>query len=232
MYYVYIYLDPRKPKFDNNEITFEHEPFYVGKGKGRRAWKHLERNKRDNNLLKINKIKRICDAGYIPKIIFLATDIDEESALLLEKETIRKIGTKWNIDNIKRGPLTNQTSGGDGKSICSEVRKKYGLKGDKNPMYGKTHTEEAKEKIRQQSLKLKHSAETKSKMSEARSNGNNYNILSWNVLYPDGNIHVVHDLSGLAKEIGVHYQSLAGSQHRVNPISRGPAKGFKVIGKH
>ena len=32
-YYVYIYIDPRKPgKFKYGEYEFDYEPFYIGKG--------------------------------------------------------------------------------------------------------------------------------------------------------------------------------------------------------
>jgi hypothetical protein len=38
-FYVYIYLDPRKPgKFHYGEYCFDYEPFYVGKGKDNRMF--------------------------------------------------------------------------------------------------------------------------------------------------------------------------------------------------
>ncbi|MCX7593165.1 MAG: hypothetical protein N2235_05295 [Fischerella sp.] len=44
MFYLYFYLDPRKPgKFCfDDKISFLFEPFYVGKGQGTRAYSHIK----------------------------------------------------------------------------------------------------------------------------------------------------------------------------------------------
>ena len=47
--------------------------------------------------------------------------------------------------------------------------------GEKHPMFGKKHTEETKEKIRQKALGKKATAETKAKMSEAQKGEKNHN---------------------------------------------------------
>ena len=59
IYYVYAYLDPRKGgKFKYEDIEFDYEPFYIGKGKNSRMIRHLNLNN-EHNQLKKNKIKKI-----------------------------------------------------------------------------------------------------------------------------------------------------------------------------
>ena len=60
MFYVYVYLDPRKSgKFSYKTVSFLYEPIYIGKGKDRRYLIHLKllKNKQKshfkNKLLKI-----------------------------------------------------------------------------------------------------------------------------------------------------------------------------------
>ena len=44
IYYVYAYLDTRKPgHFIYQNYKFEYEPFYIGKGRANRLYKHLLR---------------------------------------------------------------------------------------------------------------------------------------------------------------------------------------------
>lgn len=61
-----------------------------------------------------------------------------------------------------KSKLTNETK----QKISNSRIGKYG--GDKNPFFGKTHTDETKNKLRFSSSKNKHSEETKKKMSLAR----------------------------------------------------------------
>ena len=61
-FYVYVYLDPRKPgKFKYGKYEFGYEPFYVGKGYNQRFKIHLKESKlnKDPNKLKVNKIRKI-----------------------------------------------------------------------------------------------------------------------------------------------------------------------------
>lgn len=134
------------------------EPFYVGKGCGRRIVAG-KRNRHWHNV--VNK-----DGGFYASIV--ARGIDEEFALLLEKEVIdkyRRAGAR----------LTNRTNGGDGVSgmrhtaeakarigaasagntyakgnrLSQDARAKIGKasKGNKHAL-GYRHTPEALERIR------------------------------------------------------------------------------------
>jgi hypothetical protein len=88
MYYVYLHL---------KEDTLE--PFYVGKGKNMRAFKKWGRNKHWESIVDKH--------GYLIKILY--SDLTEEEAFELEKQTIKNISEL----GIK---LANKTEGGDGVS--------------------------------------------------------------------------------------------------------------------
>lgn len=151
-FYVYVYLDPRKPgKYVYGEYEFDYEPFYVGKGKGKRAYKHFQGNI-DNSYFdrKIKKIQKLCN--HNPYVILYNENLFENDALLFETLMITKIGR----EDLKLGPLCNHTNGGDGVS-------------------GRKHTEEELEKLRKASTGRKHTEESKKKMSEQRKGENNCN---------------------------------------------------------
>lgn len=106
-YYVYAYLDPRKPgNYIYGDYWFEYEPFYIGQGKGRRIKVHLK--KVINNNFKVsnhknNKIKSILKIGLSPIIIKIKSDLSRIEACKLESELITLIGKL--IDDT--GPLAN-----------------------------------------------------------------------------------------------------------------------------
>jgi hypothetical protein len=107
VFYVYIYLDPRKPgKYIYDKYAFDHEPFYVGKGHNNRCYKHWK-HKTNNNEFdeKINNIRKQC--GYYPIVKIEKEHLTEKKAYLLETILIEKIGKKINLT----GPLCNINGG-------------------------------------------------------------------------------------------------------------------------
>ena len=131
MFYVYIYFDPRvEDSFIYSDLSFNYEPFYIGKGKGNRLYSHL---KQTGRTLKTNKINSIRNKGFEPIVLKYKENLSEEEAFKLEVELINKIGRR----NLKNGPLTNIHEGGKGGN----------LKGELNTFYGKHHTEGHKEYI-------------------------------------------------------------------------------------
>jgi group I intron endonuclease len=114
-------------------FTPEGDVFYIGKGRGNRAYKKSSRNPHWRN--KVAK-----HGGFIVSI--LQDQLDEELAFEVEKSFIESIG---------RGNLVNLTEGGEGISghnHSEETRKKIGdgHRGEKNFMFGKKHSEETLKK--------------------------------------------------------------------------------------
>ena len=102
-FYTYLYIDPTR----SHPRRPEGEPIYVGKGTKRRAWVHLKRN--DKHPL-TNRLKSLKKKGVEPIIVFLAKDIDEELAFMVEEEAIELYGRK----DLKTGTLLNLNGGGEG----------------------------------------------------------------------------------------------------------------------
>jgi hypothetical protein len=100
MFYVYEHI-----RNDTNAI------FYVGKGKGNRAYTKRDRNEHWHNI--VNKV------GFTAR--FVAQDLNEELAYLCEEERIDQL-TRLGIK------LANICPGGKGVGS-----------GEKHPMYGKPH---------------------------------------------------------------------------------------------
>lgn len=140
MYYIYIYLDPRKPgKYEYDEYSFDHEPFYVGKGKNNR-YKPITHISRDSNTYLINKL---CKIGYDNIKIYRRKNLTGQEAFKLEKFWITAIGRK----DLGLGPLVNLTDGGESGPVgcirSKEVRYKIS-----NTLQGHKVSKETREKQR------------------------------------------------------------------------------------
>jgi hypothetical protein len=137
MFYTYVYLNVLKPgHFKYDDMEFDYEPFYVGKGKDDRYLHHL--NKVKNNYkykssLKFSIIEENVKNGKDPIIIKIQDDISEDESLSLEKLLIRKIGRF----DLGKGPLTNLNDGGH------------------KPQVNYRHSEETKNKISETNKKRK-----------------------------------------------------------------------------
>lgn len=111
-YYVYCLLDPRfSGEFTYGNITFDHKPFYIGKGKGKRINEHIRtaQMNRDKNKLKVNKILSIQKSGLEPIKLKIYENLEEQDALNKEMDLIKIIGRK----DLKTGILLNLTNGGE-----------------------------------------------------------------------------------------------------------------------
>jgi len=112
VFYVYIYLDPRKNgNFKYEDYQFDYEPFYIGKGKDQRYKSRSCISKTGKGYLN-NKIKKLQKNNLKPIIKKIKENLLESEAFELEKLMIKLIGRK----DHKKGPLLNATDGGEGPS--------------------------------------------------------------------------------------------------------------------
>lgn len=184
-YYIYVYLDPRKPgKYTYegmNGYCFYFEPFYVGKGKGGRKYRHIKYARKNvDNITKfknnhmLNKCAQMLREGIEPIIKTYKSNLFEETAWEIEKNLIKVIGRKK-----EGGPLSNYHQGGkigphDWHS--EEMRKKISSKHpanqpnytkEKSPRWGCKHSKETKRLLSELKLGTTLSDITKKRISES-----------------------------------------------------------------
>lgn len=126
LYYVYLLKNPET-----------REPFYVGKGKNKRAYSHLNGVDKSNRL-KQKYIEKLKERGLKPIIEFYKSNICEKEAFDIEKKLIKRYGRI----SKNNGFLTNILSGGQG------------LGDENNPNFNNKWSIEQKEKAKKRQLQL------------------------------------------------------------------------------
>ena len=126
-FYAYIYRDPSR----------RNEPIYVGKGHGRRAYKHLTRKDKHPFTQRLQLMKK---EGVEP--IINVVDVPSEAlAFQCEVDSIARFGRK----DLGLGPVLNLTDGGEGPSgwVPTEENRKNMSDAHK----GKSHGPDTLQKI-------------------------------------------------------------------------------------
>ena len=181
-YYIYFYLRSR-----DSAIGKAGTPYYVGKGKGRRAY-HTGHSydvpKDKNNIVFVlnnlteeqafqNEIDFISWYGRVDSgngILRNLTDGGEGmSGWVPSEETKRKIGESNKGKTRSEETKRKISKANKGKILSEETKRKIGElnKGELNPMFGKTRSEETKRKIGEASKGKILSEETKRKIGES-----------------------------------------------------------------
>lgn len=172
-YYIYLYLDPRKPgNYNYDNINLEYEPFYVGKGKGNRIHSHKYKSKDKRRQHMLNKINKIfLETGNEPIKIKYKENLTNEDAYKLEEIVVDKIGRI----NDNKGPLINKTKGGygsNGYKYTTETLEKMSksmlafYKNNVNPNLGRKNSKESCERISNGRIGIVHGRPTFLKKSQ------------------------------------------------------------------
>jgi hypothetical protein len=194
-FYVYAYL--------RENLT----PYYIGKGKGNRAW--------------VKGNGEVYPPINQRRIRILRDNLTETEAFALEIALILQYGRK----DIGTGILRNKSNGGEGpsgavRSNATRIKMSMAHKNKKltdshkkklsEAHRGKTLTAEHKEKIRLSGLKR--FIDTKERQKVSRPGAENPNASVWKITKPDGTTFYVTGLSSWCKENNIPRDRIRLSQ--------------------
>jgi len=251
-YYTYIFLDPLKPgqyMYGEYKHIFTHEPFYVGKGKGRRRF---DFKTRENHIG--HRLSFLRERGEIPIVKRIHKNLSEEDALRFEVKLISLIGRR----DKGKGPLTNLSDGGKAGALGKP------RKGELHHFFGKSRSETTRKKISNtlegnipwnKGRKNHLSEEQIKRMSDghkgyempknqkdkiSKSNKgrpkpvgfvkhlleNVHSVKNWLIMSPSGGILTIKNLTKFCKNKGLSYNAL-----RQTMYTKSKHLGFGVIEK-
>jgi hypothetical protein len=226
--YVYIYLNPLKPgNYEYKNYKFEYEPFYVGEGTNDRCYKHLSETIKTPNKHKFYTIQKIKTLELKPIIEIITSNLSEKDAQYLEIMLIKIIGRR----DLKTGPLTNLTVGGEGVKGCirskewieklsernrnriwtkeSKLKMSKSTIGENNGMHNKSHSEKAKAKIGKENSGENSGIKKLVKNNpEILKGENNHNSKTYKIITPDENVIIIKGLRKFCRENNLHHTNM------------------------
>jgi hypothetical protein len=138
-FYVYMLLDQTAGRYRVLDVDLPGVPFYLGKGKGDRAFDHFREAKRktrakQGNFHKLSTINNLENKSANAIVYIFKDGLTDENALQLEKQLGDLIGYRM----YNSGPLTNLIKTGTKNPV---------MFGSDNSFFGKSHTKDTKNKI-------------------------------------------------------------------------------------
>ena len=182
-YYVYVYLDPRKPgkySYPGVKYTFDFEPFHIGKGSGSRSFFYIRESKANINKEEQfanckQRCKDLLRQNLQPIIYKLEVGLEEYKAFELEENLISKIGRQKD----GTGPLTNYHQGGKlrahdfhSKEMRDRIKNNHWMNSEnyskeQHHAFGKARSAGTRKRISESKLGSKLDESTKKKISES-----------------------------------------------------------------
>jgi hypothetical protein len=190
-------------------------PYYIGKGKGKRAYHPHNRHAK-------------CPPPE--RILFLKKNLTEEEAIKHEIYLIAVLGRK----DLGKGILHNFTDGGEGASglirteewkkahserMSGEKNPQYGKTGEKSHSYGSTHTEEWKQ--------------TQSERMSGRTGVLHHNSKAVIAIKPDGTELNFGSTREASRELGIDQSDLNNKYLKIgNVLKKGKFEGWRFVYKN
>ena len=221
-FYVYAYLRSK-----DSERGVKYSPYYIGKGNG---YRYLSKQGRT--------VPVPNDRAFI---VFMQEGLTEEEAFALERYCIAMYGRV----NDGTGILHNRCDGGEGSTgmivpperrvqmaaVAKEARQREGrwkgkgnpkfggdaVRGELNPMWGKEHSEETRQKIAERRRNYSQTPEGKV-MNKLKSQ-----LYLYELIDPNGEVYVTENLFDFAKQ----YQLTNSSLNKVIHGKQAHHKGWK-----
>jgi len=197
-------------------------PYYIGKGCHKRAW--------------IDKGRPARKPTDESRIVMLRTNLTEQEAFDWERFYIKRYGRL----DLGTGILHNKTDGGDGVSgiiipesarrVHRENRQKEGrwkgaknptaggdpVRGEKNPMWGRSHTQEARRKMSETRLIKNQDPRRKNEIKIARLR------YLYELIDADGEVYVTENLLDFSRQYSLNNSCI----HKVVTGKQASYKGW------